>query len=363
MVSAAASGALSWTPVGAGERAEPAHGSRNVFGCQTVEITDDTGPRGRGRPPAPLNHASTARAVKHERGTQQSLSLDLFHRILHRARGRYPACPADDRCRFTDFERLRKGSSSAPDPRRAVARGTRASRGSEHAICIVARRPEASTQPRDAGRACPLSRRVPHRFHRGDRGTGAGAIGVGYRTALPHRRAEARQQRAWRRSASHIADIAPEHERIAVFTDGPSPAATALAPIAAIWAIFRMTGWGGRIRTYGTRYQKPLPYHLATPQRAGVCIAGFGGVQGGSGKTCRGIKPGTHAPDMPRGNTGTAPPGFRVAGHLPVTCSRRRNPVAPAIPGARGAARAIRARMPPARGSPYLTRISPRRHA
>lgn len=26
-------------------------------------------------------------------------------------------------------------------------------------------------------------------------------------------------------------------------------------------------GWGGRIRTYGTRYQKPLPYHLATPQQ------------------------------------------------------------------------------------------------
>ena len=25
-------------------------------------------------------------------------------------------------------------------------------------------------------------------------------------------------------------------------------------------------GWGGRIRTYGTRLQKPLPYHLATPQ-------------------------------------------------------------------------------------------------
>ncbi len=25
-------------------------------------------------------------------------------------------------------------------------------------------------------------------------------------------------------------------------------------------------GWGGRIRTYDTRYQKPLPYHLATPQ-------------------------------------------------------------------------------------------------
>ena len=26
-------------------------------------------------------------------------------------------------------------------------------------------------------------------------------------------------------------------------------------------------GWGGRIRTYDTRYQKPLPYHLATPQQ------------------------------------------------------------------------------------------------
>jgi hypothetical protein len=28
----------------------------------------------------------------------------------------------------------------------------------------------------------------------------------------------------------------------------------------------RFSGWGGRIRTYGTRYQKPLPYRLATPQ-------------------------------------------------------------------------------------------------
>tara|TARA_B100001093_G_scaffold183380_1_gene176021 strand:+ start:685 stop:870 length:186 start_codon:yes stop_codon:yes gene_type:complete len=26
-------------------------------------------------------------------------------------------------------------------------------------------------------------------------------------------------------------------------------------------------GWGGRIRTYGTRYQKALPYRLATPQQ------------------------------------------------------------------------------------------------
>lgn len=27
------------------------------------------------------------------------------------------------------------------------------------------------------------------------------------------------------------------------------------------------SGWGGRIRTSGCRYQKPMPYHLATPQR------------------------------------------------------------------------------------------------
>ena len=26
-------------------------------------------------------------------------------------------------------------------------------------------------------------------------------------------------------------------------------------------------GWGGRIRTYECRHQKPMPYHLATPQQ------------------------------------------------------------------------------------------------
>ena len=28
----------------------------------------------------------------------------------------------------------------------------------------------------------------------------------------------------------------------------------------------RVVGWGARIRTWEWRYQKPLPYHLATPQ-------------------------------------------------------------------------------------------------
>ena len=31
--------------------------------------------------------------------------------------------------------------------------------------------------------------------------------------------------------------------------------------------IRKNAGWGGRIRTYGTRYQKALPYHLATPHQ------------------------------------------------------------------------------------------------
>ncbi len=26
------------------------------------------------------------------------------------------------------------------------------------------------------------------------------------------------------------------------------------------------SGWGGRIRTYECRIQRPVPYHLATPQ-------------------------------------------------------------------------------------------------
>ena len=29
------------------------------------------------------------------------------------------------------------------------------------------------------------------------------------------------------------------------------------------------TGWGGRIRTYECRIQRPVPYHLATPQHHG----------------------------------------------------------------------------------------------
>ena len=43
--------------------------------------------------------------------------------------------------------------------------------------------------------------------------------------------------------------------------------------------IMSLFGWGGRIRTYGTRYQKPMPYHLATPQRVGLITLTSGRVQ------------------------------------------------------------------------------------
>ena len=43
-------------------------------------------------------------------------------------------------------------------------------------------------------------------------------------------------------------------------------------------------GWGGRIRTYGTLYQKQLPYRLATPQRCALGTMQRRTVQGGNRK-------------------------------------------------------------------------------
>ena len=37
-------------------------------------------------------------------------------------------------------------------------------------------------------------------------------------------------------------------------------------------------GWGGRIRTCECRYQKPVPYHLATPQHCPASGAGGGAL-------------------------------------------------------------------------------------
>ena len=38
------------------------------------------------------------------------------------------------------------------------------------------------------------------------------------------------------------------------------------------------SGWGGRIRTCECRYQKPVPYHLATPQQAHPLMCGRAGA-------------------------------------------------------------------------------------
>ena len=44
--------------------------------------------------------------------------------------------------------------------------------------------------------------------------------------------------------------------------------------------MFYEFGWDGRIRTYGTLYQKQLPYHLATSQRCeGAFTQSLRGVQ------------------------------------------------------------------------------------
>ena len=37
-------------------------------------------------------------------------------------------------------------------------------------------------------------------------------------------------------------------------------------------------GWGARIRTWECRYQKPVPYRLATPQHGASLIAKAGGM-------------------------------------------------------------------------------------
>ena len=39
-----------------------------------------------------------------------------------------------------------------------------------------------------------------------------------------------------------------------------------------------VVGWGGRIRTCECRYQKPVPYHLATPQQAHPRMCGRGAL-------------------------------------------------------------------------------------
>ena len=46
-------------------------------------------------------------------------------------------------------------------------------------------------------------------------------------------------------------------------------------------------GWGARIRTWECRYQKPVPYRLATPQHGGSLIAKREGADNAYVPLCR----------------------------------------------------------------------------
>lgn len=71
--------------------------------------------------------------------------------------------------------------------------------------------------------------------------------------------------------SSRISDAArhPYWARQRSVARGPKPSFSRSYPVSGNpgRSLRRYSGWGGRIRTYGTRYQKPLPYHLATPQQ------------------------------------------------------------------------------------------------
>ncbi len=55
-----------------------------------------------------------------------------------------------------------------------------------------------------------------------------------------------------------------------------------LAPSAALNFndLGKENGWGGRDRTYECRYQKAVPYHLATPQQSALYSAAILYVKG-----------------------------------------------------------------------------------
>lgn len=56
-------------------------------------------------------------------------------------------------------------------------------------------------------------------------------------------------------------------------------------------ADFSGNGWGGRTRTLEWRYQKPLPYHLATPQKSHLLCATLTAVFPKCKGICRNTRP------------------------------------------------------------------------
>src|SRR5436305_9770091 len=77
-----------------------------------------------------------------------------------------------------------------------------------------------------------------------------------------------------------------------------------------IAALYRGFGWGGRIRTCECRYQKPVPYHLATPQQARPHVCGRGRAYNQGGREG---KPPCGPPFADWSKPYSAPPRLRLA--------------------------------------------------
>ena len=88
---------------------------------------------------------------------------------------------------------------------------------------------------------------------------------------IPKRRNEFRAQVNWkfttRMARNWMASGCPEPDACQTSNKPSNHCGGTPAP-----EIKEVFGWGGRIRTYGTRYQKPLPYHLATPQHTQLTL-------------------------------------------------------------------------------------------
>ena len=65
-----------------------------------------------------------------------------------------------------------------------------------------------------------------------------------------------------------VSDIANQMEDLTTLVTRKIPSYRQIGLPLIGWVFFYVgNGWGGRIRTYGTLYQKQLPYRLATPQQ------------------------------------------------------------------------------------------------
>ena len=64
-----------------------------------------------------------------------------------------------------------------------------------------------------------------------------------------------------------VSDIANQMEDLTTLISAKIPRYQNRPALNWVGLFYVGNGWGGRIRTYGTLYQKQLPYRLATPQQ------------------------------------------------------------------------------------------------